>query len=802
MNKTKRLYSISKFAHVMRKLYQKKQLSEEESEYILGCALLLLKEYDNANERELFELAYNIVLRYAILSGNYQPLYDVSCNYGFYPSVEFISRNHLLKDSTVQYALIEFKVETNYWNDGYIETYEQNRTRRNIISSVDKSIAFVAPTSSGKSSLIIQHIKRNHSIHRAVVLVPSKSLIVQSYMDLRKGISDIKIISHEGMYSGEAEFIGTLTQERLLRLLEKNKDLCFDCIYVDEAHNIFSNDNRNVLLARALNMCMERNEETQVIFLSPFINDVGNLRLGSINEIDEQRISFNIKEPDIFVRCRDGAIEVYDRFVNEFYDVGKSDDAFDYIRVHQKSKNFIFINTPLKIEAFAEDLYKNTEEIILDRDLKELQQLLTESVHPEFNIIKYLSHGIIYLHAKLPDHIKEYLEYQFKQNKKIRYLVANVVIMEGINLPIDTLFICNVWNMTSSALQNLIGRVNRLNTIFDKETGSLTKLIPEIHFVDVPNYTVKNRKLENIIIKIYEDSRDEVRNPLLSNCSLEDLKVRKKERLEKLNEQILYQEKLYHSDPEDPVELFRKKLISSGMNQFVDISCSDAISIMDNIKNCDFDLEVIDIVSWIFTHDVTVIDQEFKRLKNPSAIRFYKFFMSELKKGDFATLINSQLEFQLNRAEKDNEPYMYVGKGYGDETGWYEDIERGQKVYVDIRKKTRTQLINLIIVKTKVEQEFLGFQYSRAVNFLHDNGYLSDERYNIEMYGTNDESKIQLLNLGISFSLLHILESNDQFKNISLDRHGNIVANKQLCEFKKTQNGLIRYEMDKCILFK
>lgn len=111
-------------------------------------------------------------------------------------------------------------------------------------------------------------------------------------------------------------------------------------------------------------------------------------------------------------------------------------------------------------------------------------------------------------------------------------------------------------------------------------------------------------------------------------------------------------------------------------------------------------------------------------------------------------------------------------------------------------------MINLIIVKTKVEQEFLGFQYSRAVNFLHDNGYLSDERYNIEMYGTNDESKIQLLNLGISFSLLHILESNDQFKNISLDRHGNIVANKQLCEFKKTQNGLIRYEMDKCILFK
>lgn len=516
MKKTRQLYSISKFAYVMRRLYKKEQLTEEESEYILSCSLLLLKEYDNTNEKELFELAYNIVLRYALLSKNYQPLYDVSCNYGFYPSVQFISKNHLLENSTVQDVMINFSVEMNYRNDGYIETYEQHRTRKNIISSKKKSIAFIAPTSSGKSSLIIQHIKSNERIRKAVVLVPTKSLIAQSYMDLRKGIFDRKIISHEGMYNGETEFIGVLTQERLLRLLEKNDSLFFDCIYVDEAHNIFSNDNRNVLLARALKMCKERNEKTQVIFLSPFINEVDNLI----------------------------------------------------------------------------------------------------------------------------------------------------------------------------------------------------------------------------------------------------------------------------------------------MNQFIDISYDNAVSIMNNIKNCDFSLDVIDIVSWVFTKNVTVINQEFSRLSNPAAVKFYKFFMAELKKGDFAALITSQLEYQLTRAERDKEPYMYVGRDYGDEMGWNENIAKGQKVYVDIRKKSRTQLINLIIVKTKVEQEFLGFQYSRAVNFLHDNGYLSNEKFNLEMYGTNDESKIQLLNLGLSFSILNVLESNNQFKNISLDSHGNMVANKQLSNFKKNQNGLIRYELDKYILFK
>ncbi len=801
MKKTERLYSLSDFARIMRKLYENKAMDEGEKSYILGCVLLLLKEYDNTNEKELFELAYSIVLRYSIGTNDYQPLYDVSCNYGFYPTVKFINQKKLLEKSFIQNAILDYKVKNKFTNDGYVETYEQNKTRLNIISSDKSSIAFIAPTSSGKSSLIIQHLRKNDVIKKAVVLVPTKSLIAQSYMDLRKGITNKKIISHEGMYNGETEFVGALTQERLLRLLENNKELQLDCVYVDEAHNIFSNDSRNVLLARALKLCKERNENTQIIFLSPFINDVTNLSIGNIQEIDEQRISFNIKEPNIFVRCRDGAIQVFDRFLGDFYDVGKSENAFEYIRNNRKNKNFIFLNTPPKIEKFAEELFENTDEIEMDAELEELCSILAENVHPDFNIIRYLSHGIIYLHAKIPDHIKEYLEYQFKINKKIKYLVANVVIMEGINLPIDCLFVCSIWNMTSSALQNLIGRVNRLNIVFDDEKGDLSKLIPEIHFVDTPGYTASNRKLENEIKKIYQSSKDAVRNPLLEKCSLEDLRVKSRERNRIINEQILEHENIYHSASQDIVEQFRKKLIVAGMNQFVNVSRDNTEQIMKNIEKCNYNMDVMDIVSFIFTQNVEVTNQEFRRLKNQSAVNYYKFFMSELRKGDFAALITSQLEYQLSRALKDNEPYMYVGREYGDEKGWYDDIAKGQEVYVDIRKKTRSQLINLIIVKTKVEQEFLGFQYNRAVNFLHDNGYLNDEKYNLEIYGTTDENKIQLLNLGISLSLLNRLDENNQFDNITFDVYGNMVANSKLQEFRNTQNGLTRYEMDKYIIF-
>ena len=63
------------------------------------------------------------------------------------------------------------------------------------------------------------------------------------------------------------------------------------------------------------------------------------------------------------------------------------------------------------------------------------------------------------------------------------------------------------------------------------------------------------------------------------------------------------------------------------------------------------------------------------------------------------------------------------------------------------------------------------------------------------------EPILSVKDLGISFSLMNCLEKNDQIKNISMDSFGNLIANKQLCEFKKTRNGIIKYEMDKYILF-
>ena len=300
--------------------------------------------------------------------------------------------------------------------------------------------------------------------------------------------------------------------------------------------------------------------------------------------------------------------------------------------------------------------------------------------------------------------------------------------------------------------------------------------------------------------KAYGRTKDAVRNPLLTNCSLEDLKTDAKKKAKKRNEEVLSQEKIYYSEPNSELEFLKKKVIVSGMNQLITVSDSNIVALRNNLDQCDYSMDVIDIVSYVFTRNIDVSDKAFKRLGSPAAIKFYKFFISQLKTGDLAALVSSQLEFQLNRS-KENEPYMYVGPGYGEVEGWSDEYERGQKVYVDIRQKSQDELINLLIVKTKVEQDFLGFQYNRAVNFLHDNGYISDERYNMEIYGTNDEHKIQLLNLGLSSSLLHVLDDGNQIQNITFDAYGNMIGNEKLKAFKSEQNAFTRYEIDKYIFF-
>ncbi len=786
---------FGKFGEIEKKLYCSEKLDEKEKTFILGVAIILLKHYDKSKNIGLFEYAYNLILRYSNQTGDYKPLYDVSYNYGFYPTIRFINQKSMLKRKTIEAALIDYNIDS-YRNESYIETYEQHITRGNVINSESKVVSFVAPTSSGKSSVIFQHIEHNN-VAKAVIVVPSKSLISQTYTELRKKCNNRKVITHDSMFHNEERFVGALTQERLLRLMEKNPELQIDCLYVDEAHNVLKNDDRYILLSRVIKLCRQRSMSTKIIYLTPFIRDSRNLLQDNMETIDEQRILLSVKEPNIFEFRPNGDGYIYDRFAKKSHKIRRENDTFSYIFSNTGNKNFFFLASPKKIEEFAEELYAHTPEIESD-EVKDLMKLLEELVHPEFRMIRYLSHGIIFLHGKIPEQIKEYLEHEFKVCRDIKYLVANSVIMEGINLPIDTLFILNLWNVKNSGLQNLIGRVNRLNNVFDQEKGSLSMLTPNVHFVSSRYYTRGDKILsfEKKIEKMYDLESDEISNPLLNSYSDE----KQDEKTIEYNKKIVEQEHLFFAPPISEDEVLRKKLILGGINRLVEINDDNVKTISRNIENVDFQKDVIDIVYDVFVKDLNVKDDAFRRLRNPAAIRYYKFFIPASHSQDLYTLIQSEVGFHMKKNES-GKNYVYVGKTYGEEYGDFEGVNIRGKVYVDLAQKSHEEMVNLLIMKIRMEQEFISFQYNRAVNFLHDDHLIDDSKYNMEVYGTTDKKTIEMINMGVPVGIMKLLDENKQMDHMYFNHYGNLSGDKELLGFKSRLNSYLQYEMDKRFVF-
>ena len=58
------------------------------------------------------------------------------------------------------------------------------------------------------------------------------------------------------------------------------------------------------------------------------------------------------------------------------------------------------------------------ENIEKDDEIQTIIDTLSKEVHESFYINKTINKGIVYIHAKMPNIIKEYLEYQFNKIKK------------------------------------------------------------------------------------------------------------------------------------------------------------------------------------------------------------------------------------------------------------------------------------------------------------------------------------------------------------------------------------------------
>lgn len=795
--------SLNLYSSVMEKLtVNPRLLTDDERTYILTCAVILMRKYEKDRRCTSYvELAYYIILKYSLSVGDFEPLYDFCVNLGFYPIAQAITSDGLIEFNNIFFSLLPYQISSRFEKNSIVETLEQKQTRDRIIASKDSKISFIAPTSFGKSSIITEHITANkETAKRVAIIVPTKSLLMQTYRAVRKENLGVKILIHDEMFDGEERFIAVFTQERALRLLDK-KNISFDILYIDEAHRLLERNSRSVLLSRLIKLNQLRNENSRTIYLSPLIADTNNLKIDNQQNIFEQRIVFNIKEPEYYEYRLDGLIYKYNRFVDQFYDIGRCDNMFEYIHRYKTEKTFCYLYSPRKIEQFAEALAKTYEAPQLSINISEIVDNLKAYVHEDFYAIEYLKKGIIYLHGKMPDNVKEYLESKFAQLPEIQFLIANKVVLEGINLPIDSIFILNGRNLHGKELTNLIGRVNRLDQVFGAK-NNLSKLLPMVHFVNSDEYNQRNGKLENKIRLLKNSSFiDNVKNPLLESFDPDQVDNENQSVKEKC-EKIVADEEAFFALVADPVQELRRKMIALGMNSIYSISDTLCNLILQKTERLLAhpqlnEIHFLDKLRYVFVRhfDKDIVDKEFSRLKNDQAISYYKMFFENRKKSIKENVATEVQHFQRKVAAGDS--LLYIGESYGEIPYASAGQNAHHNVYIDLSAKTKQQMVNIAIVKQKLEEDFVSYKLHMFFQLMYDYKILSQDEYHTIIYGTTDAKKLRLVKMGLTINVINRLDEDGQLANVSIDENNNLFANGEFERYKQKVDDFYRFELSK-----
>ena len=206
------------FSSLYNSFMVKSELSTKQYQSLLALAIC----FSNATDENIKRLGYRIIVEYCNQKNEYNPLYEIAINNGLYPISKFIERNYITEGDK------NFFTE---WNDAFSEQYASKNIYQSeqqhslfdfFLNNMANTVSIIAPTSYGKSELILSAIKQYNG-KNICVLTSTKALLSQTKKRIKNmaNISLSKIVVHPEMYNAkDTTCLAVLTQERLLRLFK------------------------------------------------------------------------------------------------------------------------------------------------------------------------------------------------------------------------------------------------------------------------------------------------------------------------------------------------------------------------------------------------------------------------------------------------------------------------------------------------------------------------------------------------------------------------------------------------------
>ncbi|MGL6311290.1 DEAD/DEAH box helicase [Aeromonas veronii] len=478
---------------------------------------------------------------------------NIFTNAGDFPNVKLLSKRHPSVNFSYNFyseAQMDFRERLNTIDDLDFPLTDYQRSLWVNLSS-DEDIITVAPTSAGKTHIILSYLLKGVSESEgafAAIVVPTRALISEVAGKLYKLAQDnhveddIEICSvpKEGEFGKKTFFV--MTQERLYELLQRG-DIYFNYLFIDEAHNI-SDKSRGVLLHLTIEKLLE-DSFPQVIISMPAENyqDAFSTIFGDIEFKKEITQHSPVSKILISVRPK-GTSLVISRHNSENVKIipkgFKKKNLADIVyKLGQGHSNIIYRNKTDDCENVADEIAKLIPGDIDNELLDEAADYVEKFVHSDFSLAKNLRKGVAFHYGPLPSSIRIMVE-NLAKDDHIKFIACTSTLAEGVNLPAKNLFLKNpiqpIMHQPSERVEdvkinNITGRAGRMLQHF---SGNVFLIEPDIwqfedYFDDeqdkeekIPTYfKTLNEDLVNVISALQgaysHDEENQYRYYMISN---------------------------------------------------------------------------------------------------------------------------------------------------------------------------------------------------------------------------------------------------------------------------------------------
>ncbi|MAL26831.1 MAG: hypothetical protein CL820_13260 [Croceicoccus sp.] len=575
----------------------------------------------------------------------------------------------------------------------------------------------------------------------------------------------MRVLTHPDAFNEDARFVAVMTQERLQRLLVEHPDLVLDQLLVDEAHNLLPGDTRAVDLSQVILIARSRNPELAITYYTPFIASPQNLRHidGADQATQVKSVNEHVKIERFLITSPGEHHRLYDQFLNDTFELEDEAPADEVAAVLQAGghRNLVYVNRPKDAQDLAARLTSQRPQVELTEPATRAISAIADLIDPRYGLIDAIKHGVMFHHSQVPDSLRLYIEELFREDDSVdpRYLVTTSTLLEGVNTPADRLIMMTGArgraNLSRSAFRNLAGRVGRFRELFSPDRQDLTLLQPRIHLIP-STYSRSNWNVDSFLRNVANVAsiiEDDVRNPLLEHA--EDISGRHAalEYLENIESGVTTVVGARVATTEVGRLCFRH-----GVHDFDIIETEETLQArVDQQRGRELIDDVatlLDVIVEIFLEGIELPDgDDLARIRDTEgARRFYAMVLDWRSRNEpFRRMISHFVRYWSNLTDE----YVYVGHRWG-------EVRYGgfRELFVQMRTKTRAQLVNLAVVKIKEEQDFVDFRLLKYIEILFALELMSESLYFRIKYGTDDEYLIALLRNGFSPELARLVKED------------------------------------------